>query len=843
MMRRFAEVALHLPRVQGTFTYHIPDELLPNLTPGHLVVVPFGRRRAQGIVLRLTEQSPVPETRPIEALVEAQPVLTPAQLGLVAWMHQATLAPIGACAATMIPAGLSQHADQEYRLLDAAFPPDGGRQGQLVKLLRARGPLRGRQIERRLGRRDRASHHGGDPGGDWRRAADSLVRRGILESTPVLEEPRVAPRHIRTVRLAVPPAQAQESLGDLGRGKAAERRRSALQTVLEESKPLDVTWVYAEAGARAEDLRHLERRGLIAFDAREALRDPLAEASVGQAAPPVLTRDQQAAWTPIREALDSGNSSAFLLHGVTGSGKTEIYLRAVAQVLEAGGSAIVLVPEISLTPQTTDRFLARFPGRVGVLHSALSPGERYDTWRRARSGALPLVVGARSALFAPLPAIRLIVVDEEHDESYKEREGSVRYHAREAALAYARLLGAVCLLGSATPDVVTFYRAEAHEMSLLRLPRRILGHRKEVEAQQLRYRLPTAYRPLEADAVAIDLPPVHVVDMRHELRAGNASLFSRRLDQALASTLDAGQQAILFLNRRGAATHVFCRDCGWVARCPRCGTSLIHHPAAQALRCHHCGYQRRPPRRCPDCGGARVRYFGAGTQRIQAEVEARYPGARVLRWDWDVTRRKGAHAVILAHFAAHRADVLVGTQMLAKGLDLPLVTLVGVVSADTGLHLPDYRASERVFQVLTQVAGRAGRGPAGGQVILQTYHPDHAAIRAAAAHDYQSFYQDEQRHRRELGYPPFRKLVRLVFRSTSAESAEREARRLAGRLRSEVARRGVLVEVIGPTPCFFTRLRGQSRWQILLRGADPSPAVPEELPEGWAVDVEPVSLL
>jgi primosomal protein N' (replication factor Y) len=284
MMRRFAEVALHLPRVQGTFTYHIPDELLPNLTPGHLVVVPFGRRRAQGIVLRLTEQSPVPETRPIEALVEAQPVLTPAQLGLVAWMHQATLAPIGACAATMIPAGLSQHADQEYRLLDAAFPPDGGRQGQLVKLLRARGPLRGRQIERRLGRRDRASHHGGDPGGDWRRAADSLVRRGILESTPVLEEPRVAPRHIRTVRLAVPPAQAQESLGDLGRGKAAERRRSALQTVLEESKPLDVTWVYAEAGARAEDLRHLERRGLIAFDAREALRDPLAEASVGQAA-------------------------------------------------------------------------------------------------------------------------------------------------------------------------------------------------------------------------------------------------------------------------------------------------------------------------------------------------------------------------------------------------------------------------------------------------------------------------------------------------------------------------------------------------------------------------------
>jgi len=261
------------------------------------------------------------------------------------------------------------------------------------------------------------------------------------------------------------------------------------------------------------------------------------------------------------------------------------------------------------------------------------------------------------------------------------------------------------------------------------------------------------------------------------------------------------------------------------------------------LRCHHCGYQRRPPRQCPQCGGRRVRYFGAGTQRIQAEVEARHPGVRTLRWDWDATRRKGAHAVILAHFAAHRADVLIGTQMLAKGLDLPLVTLVGVVSADTGLHLPDYRAAERVFQVLTQVAGRAGRGPAGGQVILQTYHPDHPAIRAAAGHDYQAFNQDELRHRRELGYPPFRRLVRLVFRSSSAESAEREAKRLAGRLRADVARRGDPIEVIGPTPCFFTRLHGLWRWQILLRGADPAGAVPEALPEGWAVDVEPVSLL
>jgi len=831
MMPRYAEVALHLARVQGAFHYHIPDELLPILAPGHLVVVPFGRRRAQGVVVRLADESPVPETRPVEGLVEVQPVLTPPQLALAAWMHQATLAPLGECVALMIPPGLGQHADQEYRLIEPSVQPNGDTQGQLVKLLRVRGPLRGRQIERHLGRRT------------WRRAAEALVRREVIGTAPVLEEPSVGPRRIRTVRLAVPAEQAYAALGDLGRGEAAKRRRNALLAVVNEAKPLDATWLYAEAGARSEDLRFLQRRGLIAFNAREILRDPLAETLVAQDTPPVLTRDQQAAWEPIREALNSGVTAAFLLHGVTGSGKTEIYLRAVDQVLHAGGTAIVLVPEISLTPQTTERFLARFPGQVGLLHSSLGAGERYDTWRRARAGVLRLIVGARSALFAPLPDIRLIVVDEEHDDSYKEQEGAVRYHARQAALAYARLLGGVCLLGSATPDVVTFHRAEAGVIRLLRLPERILGHRQTVEAQQRRYRLPFAYQPLEGDAVAIELPPVHVVDMRQELRAGNVSLFSRRLDQALSRTLDAGQQAILFLNRRGGATYVFCRDCGWVARCPRCDTPLTHHPTAESLRCHHCGYQRRPPRPCPQCGGRRVRYFGAGTQRIQAEVEARHPGVRTLRWDWDVTRRKGAHAVILAHFAAHRADILIGTQMLAKGLDLPLVTLVGVVSADTGLHLPDYRAGERAFQVLTQVAGRAGRGPAGGQVILQTYHPDHAAIRAAAGHDYQAFYQDELRHRRELGYPPFRRLVRLLFRSSSAESAEREAKRLAGRIRTELARREDPTEVVGPTPCFFTRLHGLWRWQILLRGSDPAKAVPSDLPEGWTADVEPVSLL
>jgi primosomal protein N' (replication factor Y) len=402
-------------------------------------------------------------------------------------------------------------------------------------------------------------------------------------------------------------------------------------------------------------------------------------------------------------------------------------------------------------------------------------------------------------------------------------------------------LGAVCILGSATPDVVTFFRAEKGDIQRLPLPKRILGHRQDLDDAASRWHISSSYRRLEADADTIDLPPVHIVDMRQELRAGNRSVFSRQLEAALAHALEAGQQAILFLNRRGTASHVFCRDCGWVARCPRCATPLTFHQPAADLQCHHCGYRRGFPRRCPQCRGLRVREFGVGTQRIQADVERRFPTARTLRWDRDVTRRKGSHDVILAHFAAHRADVLIGTQMLAKGLDLPLVTLVGVISADTGLHLPDYRAGERTFQILSQVAGRAGRGLLGGQVVLQTFHPEHPAIQAAAAHDFEGFYRAELDERRQLGYPPFNRLVRLVGHHPSERELERQGRALAQRLRPEASQ--ARVDVIGPVPCFYSRRRGFARWHILLRGPDPKDLLPPELPEGWAVDVDPVSLL
>jgi primosomal protein N' (replication factor Y) len=829
--RTFAEIAVHLPRVQGTFHYHLPPSLESALRPGHLVVVPFGPRRVHGIVVALAAEAPVPETRPVDSLVDPDPVLTPAQMDLARWLAQATRATLAESLAVMLPPGLAQRADTRYALLEPEPPTRNDTEVRLVHLLQARGPLRGRQLDRLL------------PHRAWARAAEALHRRGLVARESVLEGHAIHPRRVRRARLAVDSAKARAArsdLGDAGR-PAAARRRAALDLLLAEGGPLEPTWLYAEAGARPEDLRYLETRGLIAWDDVEVSRDPLAGVQAAATQPPPLTTEQSAAWEAIRPALEAHRHQTFLLHGVTGSGKTEIYLHAVDRTLKLGRGALVLVPEIALTPQTVQRFLSRFPGRVGLLHSGLSEGERYDTWRRCRSGEIDVLIGARSALFAPLADIGLIVLDEAHDDSFKEQEHPPRYHAREAAQAYAQRLSAVCLLGTATPDIVTYARADRGEVRLLRLPQRILGHRSHLAEEAARLRVAPRYRELESEASSIDLPAVQVIDMRQELRAGNRSLFSRALGLALAQTLEAGQQAILFLNRRGTATYVFCRDCGWAARCPRCRTPLTFHQAGADLVCHHCGYRRSRPTRCPNCRGSRVREFGAGTQRIQSEVEARYPAARTLRWDWDVTRRKGSHEVILAHFAAHRADVLIGTQMLAKGLDLPLVTLVGVVSADTGLHLPDYRAAERTFQVLSQVAGRAGRGLLGGRVILQTFHPEHHAIRAAAAHNYEAFFREELAQRRGLAYPPFNRLVRLVGLRPNDARAEREGKTLVQQMRRQAAT--ATDEIIGPVPCFYSRRRGLARWQIVLKGHNPAPIVPSDLPEGWTIDVDPVSLL
>ncbi len=741
----------------------------------------------------------------------------------------------------MIPPGLSQEVDSLYELTTQASSPPSSIspiQTRLRKLLQQRGALRGRQIARAFPRQN------------WQAAAQAMVRRGLLTRESVLPPPTVRPKYVRTAQLAVPRATAEAELPNLGRpgSLAFQRRQAVLQFLMREPSAVDVPWIYAESGGRAADLRWLADRGLIRLSESEVWRDPLEGLDYAPSEALTLTPDQETAWAEIKSGIQAANAGQpqppFLLLGVTGSGKTELYLQAVAAVLQAGRQAIVLVPEIALTAQTVRRFVARFPGQVGLMHSRLSPGERYDTWRRARAGQLAIVIGPRSALFTPFPDLGLIVVDESHDDSYFQSGTPPNYHGRDAAVAFARIAGAICLLGSATPDLVSQYQALSGSWRLLRLPARILAHKEAVRRLEARLGSASRFRPLYGEAETLPLPPIRVVDMRQELKSGNRSIFSRPLQAALSKMLAAGEQGILFLNRRGAATYVFCRDCGHALRCPRCDTALTYHRAQDRLTCHHCGYQRKMPPSCPVCRSERIRGVGTGTETVEQEVKRLYPEARTLRWDWDTTRQKGSHEIILSHFANHRADLLIGTQMLAKGLDLPYVTLVGVVLADIGLNLPDYRASERTFQVLAQVAGRAGRSPLGGEVILQTFQPEHYVIQAAAGHDYESFYQQELNYRRELGNPPFNHLVRLEYRHANPQQAETAARSLAARLQKWLAaeaRRAT--SMIGPAPCFYARLEGQYRWQIILQGPDPASLLRGRSLSEWRIVVDPPTLL
>jgi primosomal protein N' (replication factor Y) len=533
----------------------------------------------------------------------------------------------------------------------------------------------------------------------------------------------------KTVTLLLPAEAVRERLIEL---RGGDKYRRVLEALAGEAEPVWVGWLYAETGADLATLRDLAAAGLITLGEAEIWRDPLAGKSFVADTPPALTEDQARVWAEIERGMmndecgirspESGihHSSFiiphFLLHGVTGSGKTEIYLRAIQAVLDAGKQAIALVPEIALTPQTVRRFAARFGQRVTVYHSELSPGERYDVWRKARAGQVQVVVGARSALFLPLPNVGLIVLDEEHDPSYKESQRSPRYHARDAALHLARLTGATLLLGSATPSLESFYAAQLGQMRLLELPRRIMGHAKAIAEQQKQLHLrQTVYRPVDAlhpETRYAELPPVQVIDLRQELRAGNRSMFSRALQEAMDRVLAAKQQAILFLNRRGTATFVICRDCGHVLACEHCDVPLTYHEGVArsetghsnigerragsgVIVCHHCGRRAVQPEQCPQCASRRIRYLGAGTEKIAEQVSALWPQARVVRWDRDVTGAKGSHDAILEQFASRQADVMVGTQMIAKGLDLPLVTLVGVINADVGLYLPDGRPGDR----------------------------------------------------------------------------------------------------------------------------------------------------
>lgn len=594
----------------------------------------------------------------------------------------------------------------------------------------------------------------------------------------------------RIVRLQVDPEYGWRLAEELERRapKQAEILRFLLECPNLEFTAADLGRKFQTGSATVNSL---QEKGLIGYAEVAVQRDPYAAGHYKPSKPFRPNFYQHQAIARIIAGMKEGKGETFLLKGVTGSGKTEVYLQVIAEALEDEKDAIVLVPEIALTPQTVERFKSRFGDRVAVMHSQLGTGERFDEWRRIYTGEVKIVVGARSAVFAPFRNLGLIIVDEEHETSYKQSE-QVRYHAREVAVERARLSRAVTVLGTATPSVESYYRAVVREYELIELPER---------------------------ANQTPLPPVAVVDMRHELKKGNRTIFSQPLDQAIKKRLREGEQVILFLNRRGYSNFVLCRDCGYVIRCRHCDVSLTYHAETNHLQCHYCDYSEAPPKSCPNCGSNLIKHLGIGTEQVEEFTRQRYPEARVARMDVDTTRRKGAHDRILQAFREKKIDILIGTQMISKGHDFPGVTLVGVVIADTALHFPDFRSGERTFQLLTQVAGRTGRGSLPGEVIVQTYSPDHYSIQAARNHDFNLFFHEEIGYRKEIFQPPFSQLINIVLQEEAEERVIEEAHRLAY-LFSQRIGPDDRVEVLGPAPAPLAKVRGKYRWQMILKSRE-----------------------
>jgi primosomal protein N' (replication factor Y) len=604
-------------------------------------------------------------------------------------------------------------------------------------------------------------------------------------------------------------------------GEPGGVRQRQILARIRDAGPLSLEVLRTEFPAPHAPLGRLVELGFLTVVEAERHRNPFLDQAVVPDRPAPPTAEQATVLAEIQRRLAENRFRPLLLHGVTGSGKTEVYLQAIAAALGQGKRALVLVPEIALTPQLVTRFRARFggEGRIAVLHSGLSDGERYDAWRAIMAGTVEIVIGARSAVFAPLAGLGIVVVDEEHDASYKQGEG-FRYHARDLALLRGQMDGALVLLGSATPALTSYQRAQEGHLDYLELTGRVAG------------------RPL---------PEVQLLDLR---QTPPVAVLAAPLIEALTGTLDSGNQALLLLNRRGFSPYLLCADCGTTFRCPNCAITLTFHQGRRLLRCHYCDYGERPPESCPGCHGGNLVPEGAGTERLEEELTTLFPAARIARMDRDTTSRKGAHHALVKRMLAQEIDILLGTQMIAKGHDFPQVTLVGVVSADATLNFPDFRSGERTFALLSQVAGRAGRGAQPGRVLIQTFAPEHYALQCAAAHDYAGFAAQELGFRREIGYPPFGHLVNLIFSGNDASRVELAAAGFAAGL-AGAAR---AVELLGPAPCPLARLRGRFRYQLLLKaGTRPPlrrlllllPALRKQLPAGvaLAVDVDPVDMI
>jgi primosomal protein N' (replication factor Y) len=879
-------VLVDCPGAQGLFTYTVPLEL--TITPGDILSVPFGHQQVGAIAIRAVAALPqgleAHQVKPVAAVISPG-VFSPHYWQLLEAVADYYQTPLMQVIRTALPPGLLARSQRRVRLTptapDAAHPP----------------PDLSPTVQRVLSQLQRS------PSGDytWQylnqqvtgasRALRPLIQRGWVESYLALPQP---PRPQR--RQAVTVVAADPAGEDL-----SPRQREVLRVLQRRGGDWWLQDALQTCRTTSATLRTLAKKGYVEICGREKLRQP-DQPDLAPDRPKTLTDHQQAALTALNQLA---GGEAALLHGVTGSGKTEVYLQAIAPRLAQGQSALVLVPEIGLTPQLTDRFRQRFGDRVCVYHSALSEGERYDAWRQMLDGIPRVVIGTRSAIFAPLPHLGMIILDEEHDPSFKQDQPAPCYHARTVAQWRSHLDQCPLILGSATPSLESWVAVEGKEcgsqepeiqnfssgdasrrrsqsegltkfkIQNLEVGSQESGVRSQEPVQNSKLKIqnsklplspsphlpispsphlppspPLHYLPLPERIHARPLPPISVVDMRQELQAGNKSIFSRSLRSALETMANDGGQGILFIHRRGHSSFVSCRACGHVMMCPDCDVSLSQHQpyahSAPVLRCHYCGYSQNQPSHCPACQSPYLKHFGSGTQRVEQAIQQEFPQLRSLRFDSDTTRTKGSHRALLTRFAAGEADVLVGTQMLTKGIDLPQVTVVGIVAADGLLYMADYRASERAFQILTQVAGRAGRGDQPGRVILQTYTPEHPVIGAVQRQSVADFIATELEQRRDLTYPPWGRLVLLRITSPNPDLVARTAQDFAATLAPQLSADW---QILGPAPAPIPRVARRYRWHLMLKGAIAAPmpdltALAPQCPPSVSltVDIDPLHL-
>jgi primosomal protein N' (replication factor Y) len=776
----FAEVAVPV-HVRQTFTYRLPGDMASRASVGCRVLVPFGKKFLTAFIVDVHEsqQSDVDESdiKEVEELLDESPIITPEIMELTRWISDYYFAPWGECLRAALPAGAISVSEQMLSLTEAgrdalAHSRDARHSSskqRALELVAGEVFLPSRQLERELERPRAAT------------LVRQLAREGLISVSQRIAETRMKPKLQNVVRLL-------DNVDGRDQKPLSEKQVRVVEVLASLSEGMPFSDLLETADVSSSVVRTLEKRGMVEVIAREVRRDPLSHISEDRAAPVTLTGEQQHALDQIVGKISDRQYATFLLHGITSSGKTEIYIRAMREAVNRGLTALMLVPEISLTPVFSRRLREQFGEAVAILHSSLSEGERTDEWRRIKDGHARVVIGTRSAVFAPLRELGLVIVDEEHDGSYKQDE-TPRYHGRDTAIVRASKAGAVVVLGSATPSVESFHNAHAGKYTYLRL--------------KTRY----GDRPL-ADVITVDMREVF---KRH----GKAQTLSDELKTAIGETFARGEQAMILLNRRGFSSFLLCRSCGLAIHCPNCDVTLTYHRYNSSLQCHYCNFVRPVPRVCDACEGEYIHYVGLGTEQLEAMLKEIFPEMNIARLDRDTTRRRGSFEQIIMEFAGGGIDLLVGTQMIAKGHDFHNVTLVGVVSVDAGLGLPDFRAAERTFQLLTQVAGRAGRGDRPGRVIIQTYHPEHYSLVCARDQNYEEFYRREIVFRRTMHYPPFSALINVLVHDKDYDRANSTAMDFARELRE--AAKGSGLRVLGPAPAAISRIKSEYRFQVLIK--------------------------